>query len=298
MRYNDKNADVKAVQQALIEQGYALPLYGADGHLGEESWDALQRYSDDQALSWNPQVPTEVLEQVRRRDSTRPDIPILLPPDQDYELYDLRAEQAKPSPKSRVVGGATVRRNPQAVTGITIHQMAVNMGLAKYQIEASDGDKVLARARRGLNIACHVATFRDGSVAWTNELDRYIYHGNGYNRSTLGIEIEGSYPGLINGPTWNGKAATELTEEGIHGACQGLRLLVEEGRKIGMPIRNVYAHRQASATRRSDPGESIWKHIVLDYAVAVLGLTAHQSETVGKGRPIPAAWDPKGVGAY
>jgi hypothetical protein len=299
MRYNDKGDEVKVMQQDLMSQGYALPQYGADGHLGDESWEALQRYASDFKIKWNPEVPHGVLPHLANVDNVPPTIPPEPPPSVGaIKLYDLRGEQTSPSPKSKVTGGSTVERNPQTVTGIVVHQTAVKFGLSSHQIKAAGGDEQLALARRGLNVACHVIAFHDGFLAWTNELKRYIYHGNGYNRYTLGIEIDGNYPGLIGGKTWNNKAATEVTDTVVSAACEGMRLLVEEGRKLGMPIRNVYAHRQSSATRRSDPGQELWKRVVLDYAIPVLGLVSHPAEVIGDGRPVPKEWDSNGIGDY
>lgn len=299
MRYNDKGGDVRDMQQALIDQGYPLLKYGADGHLGDESWEALQRYSEDFNVKWDPEVPSAVLEHLHHKECISPTIPPQPPPSAgDIKIYDLRSEQTSPSPKSKVRGDVTVERNPKSVTGIVVHQTAVKYGLTQRQIDASDGDTELAMARRGLNVACHVIAFHDGFLSWTNELKRYIYHGNGYNRYTLGIEIDGNYPGVIGGRTWNGKPATEVTDTIVKTACEGMRLLVEEGHKLGMPIWDVYAHRQSSAARRSDPGEELWKRVVLEYAVPVLGLVPHQAKTIGEGRPVPVEWDPNGVGDY
>lgn len=298
MQYNDKGNDVRELQQTLIEQGYALQRYGADGHLGDETWEALQRYAKDFVLPWDPGVPTQVTQHLLHIENVPPTLPPKLPPAPNYKLYDLRKEQSSPSPKSRVRGGKTVVRNPAAVTGIVIHQTAVKYGVADYQVAASGGDRELALARRSLGVACHVMAFHDGFVAWSNELERYIYHGNGYNSYTLGIEIDGNYPGLIGGATWNGKLATEVTETIVAAACNGIRLLVEEGRKLGMPLNNVYAHRQSSSSRRSDPGEELWNRVVLEYVVPVLGLIPHPTEIIGDGRAIPPEWDPSGVGKY
>ncbi len=45
MRYGDKGADVKALQESLLSRGYRLPKYGADSHLGDETWGALEQYA-------------------------------------------------------------------------------------------------------------------------------------------------------------------------------------------------------------------------------------------------------------
>ncbi len=300
MHFNEKGDDVRSVQQALIAQGYPLPRYGADGHLGDETWDALQRYSVDHNIPWSPQVPQAVLDKLEHTDQPRPLLTVP-PTNTTTQLYDLRVEQLNPpkmSRKFRLSSGRVVHHNPTMITGITIHQTAADFGVAQYQVDDAGGDRELALARRSLKVACHVMAFREGFVAWPNPLDWYVYHGNGFNRHELGIAIEGNYPGLIGGRTWDGKSATPVTDAIVEAACAGLELLVREGRAMGMPVQYIHAHRQSSATRQPDPGEELWKTVVLGYAVPVLGLITEPNLVLGKGRPIPLAWDDNGVGMY
>jgi hypothetical protein len=48
----------------------------------------------------------------------------------------------------------------------------------------------------------------------------------------------------------------------------------------------------------SDPGWEIWKHVVLDYGVPVLGLKTQPEKTWRNGKPVPPQWDPNGIGKY
>ena len=219
---------------------------------------------------------------------------------QVVEPLDLRHEQTDPAPKSKVINGKTVLRAPHTVTGIVLHQTACTYGVSQQQIQAAGGDRDLALHRRALNVACHAMAFMDGCLVLTNDVESYIYHGNSFNSYTLGLEVEGRYPGLDNEPdktTWGGDP-TPLTEKTITAAREGIRKLVEMGRLAGMPITDIFAHRQSSATRRSDPGEALWRAVVLDYAVPVLGLIPHQGVTLSDGMPVPKEWDPNGVGSY
>lgn len=225
------------------------------------------------------------------------------------EIVDLRAEQSNPSPKSRIISRVTAERFPSTVTGIVVHQTACNFGVSRAAVKAAGGDRDLAQQRRALNVACHALAFREGWVVWANPLERYIYHGNGFNRSTLGLEIEGHYAGLMDDPattavredvrtTWKGHPDV-VTELVVKTARAAIRLLVESGREQGMPIENIYAHRQSSATRRSDPGQELWQRVVLEYACPVLGLISHPGMVLGEGKPIPLAWDAvNGEGNY
>lgn len=198
-------------------------------------------------------------------------------------LLDLSHEQPNPpavatgaSPKHRVQRGAVVKRNPSNVVGIGIHQTACIFG------PANDTE---ARHRRALRVAAHCTAFRDGTCVFGNPLDWYVYHGNGLNAFSLGLECEGIYSGTLIGSKY------EIPDLAIESFRFGLKSLVDNGRAMGMPIRYVWAHRQSSPTRRADPGAEIWQRVVLEYGVAILGLETQVMHTWGAGRPIPREWD-------
>lgn len=311
MNFGDKGADVQEMQTALEDQGYQLPKYGADGDFGNETKAALEAFAADEGLPMGDPVPEETLNALiagrgagwdmpdGKPDLTIPDLTL------PTKVIDMRGEQTDPPAMARKfkrAGGKVVRRDPEQVTGITIHQTAVKYSVRDYQIQAAGGDRELALARRALNVACHCMAFHDGFVVWTNPLDWYVYHGNGFNAFELGIEIDGNYPGVKGGETWNGKPSTVVTSHVIEAARKGIELLTIEGRKMGMPIEYIHAHRQSSATRRSDPGQELWQKVVLEYAVPHLGLKTEPARVLqgrnGNGRPIPREWDQEGVGSY
>ena len=309
MKYGDHGPEVQEMQESLIEEGFGLPRFGADGHYGSETQRALNNFETSRVLTLTPKgsrVSDETLDALGWDVSDDPDIPDLPDPTiTDVKLYDLRDEpwESRLSRKFRLYrDGKPAVRDPSQITGITIHQTAAPYGVADYQVRAAGGDRQLALARRSLRVACHVMAYREGFIAWANELTHYVYHGNGFNASELGIEIDGRFPGVKGGKTWNGKPATEVTDTLVHAARAGIELLTIEGRKAAMPIEYIHAHRQSSATRRDDPGEELWQRVVLDFAVPVLGLITEPARTLrgrnGNGRPIPKEWDPDGVGSY
>ena len=297
MKYGDKGTAVRALQQALLHRGYALPTYGADGDLGTETLTALLSFARDGAFPWRIDIPDRILDSLSGGSGGGD---LMVPDYADIEIIDLRSEQSVPSPKSKVRRGKTLGRDPAQVTGVVLHQTACVFGVSSAQLARAGGDRRLAKARRALNVSCHALAFRDGFVVLPNYLEYFLFHGNGFNSYTLGLEIEGKYPGVDSDPygtTWGG-APTPLTGEIVDTARAALKHLVEEGRAAGMPLVDVYAHRQSSATRRSDPGEGLWRAVVLDYGVPILGLETHPAAKVGSGRAIPSAWDPSGVGKY
>jgi len=298
MKYGDRGSEVKAAQLALLERDpRALPKYGPDSHLGDETWAALERFSKGAGIGWRPSVPAETLAAL----SVAPEPPGPTPPPPGpVPVLDLRHEQSDPAPKSKVVNGKTVQRPPETVTAICIHQTACTFGVSQQQINAAGGDRALALHRRALGVACHAMAFMDGTVVIANKLPAYIQHAGPLNSISVGLECEGRLPGLTNDPdgtTWGGEP-TPLTETMINAAREAVRQLVELAAESGIKITHIYTHRQSSESRRSDCGEGLWRAVVLDYAVPVLGLRTSPGLTFGSGQPVPVEWDPNGVGHY
>lgn len=228
-------------------------------------------------------------------------------------FYDLRAKQDYVYPggkrKVRTVDrqhSVPFMRDPKTVDAIVIHQTACEFGVSRAMAKRF-GNVETARAHRALDVACHALAFRNGYFVAAHDLRVYVNHGNRLNARSLGLEIEGRYPGLMDDPdtvaredlrtTWGGEP-TVLTDKTVETARAALKWLVEEGRKYGMPIKYIFAHRQSSDHRRSDPGEELWKRVVLDYAVAELGLETMPETRWRQGYSIPKEWDPDGKGKY
>lgn len=220
-------------------------------------------------------------------------------------MLDVRAERVYSRPKIKMAGKRPVLRDPSSVDSVVLHQCAVTYGITSAQLRAAKGDRRLALARRALNVACHALAFRDGFFVAACPLRVYVQHGNGLNASTLGLEIDGLYAGLRDDPdtvpredlqTTAGEPC-EVTPAIIAAGRSALRWLVLEGRREGMPIDRLWAHRQSSETRRADPGEVLWQEVAEPVA-AELGLRIDYAATVGEGRPIPVEWSPRGHGAY
>lgn len=225
------------------------------------------------------------------------------------EVFDWRHRQPNPPApvrgvrKHRLSRGKVVERDPRRVDGIVLHQTACTFG---------PGDDPQRRHERALNVACHATAFRDGCVVLANPFPWTVNHGHAFNDRSLGLEVEGLYPGLEDDPhtipdeakrtTWGGRPDV-VTELVVAAMRRALRELVERGRAEGMPIRYIWAHRQSSGKRRSDPGQTLWRRGVLEYAVPVLGLETQPglflpSRAGGAGRAVPKSWDPGGAGRY
>jgi hypothetical protein len=210
------------------------------------------------------------------------------------KLLDLRHLQSATGPKgaSKVSKGALVMRNPAAVDCLGAHQMAVMLGTAPYQVKAAGGDRDLARHRRALNVHAHVSAFTDGTFVAAYPLLAYVFHGNGMNPHSIGVETEGLYNGAPGG---KGAEPSDLTIETTRAACTWI---VEQAAREGATIRFVEAHRQHAKSRRGDPGWRLWQAVYVDHCEGRLGLKPRPDATTRDGLRIPKIWDPRCSAAY
>ena len=174
----------------------------------------------------------------------------------------------------------------------------MNFGVGRKWLRMADGDEQLAQQLRAINVPSHMLAFREGWLVQAHDLRAYLHHAHRLNGPTLGLEIEGYYGGLDRMDfDRRGREYDELDDLTIETAREGVRRLAEGGQEIGAPIEFIYAHRQ-SANKPADPGEEIWKHVVLQYATPRLGLKPRHDFVVGNGRPIPREWDPAARAPY
>jgi hypothetical protein len=206
-------------------------------------------------------------------------------------MIDLTHRQPVRLTNYRLQRGMPLQRDPSSVTGIVIHQTGKEYSVTSNQIRirGSAHDALHARAAK---VKAHVVVFNGeragvecGHVIYNNPLSWYVYHAHELNSRSLGIEIEGLY---------SARNENIIPQYVIDGAKKGLKFLVNEGRRQGMPIKYIWAHRQSSSERGNDPGPEIWQKVVLDYAVPVLGLEIQPDFTIGDGRPIPESWGREG----
>lgn len=219
--------------------------------------------------------------------------------DPAIDVYDLRHLQSDPAPHTEVVDGRTLQRDIQDIDTIVLHQTAVpHYGVTRAQVERAGGDEDRAQRWRALEIACHAMAYGEGWVCLAHRIRSYVHHGHRLNGRSLGLEVEGLYPGLAGGDVWGGATPTELTELTVAAARQAVLALVRDVRALGGEIRYIAAHRQSSADRRADPGEELWRRVAVEYATPELGLRRHPDWTIGDGLPLPAAWDPLASADY
>ncbi len=186
--------------------------------------------------------------------------------------------------------GYAVRTRPIAkVTGICLHQTACVLG---ERPERYDGG------------GAHVFVTRVGRVIWLHDWDRVVVAANGFNAATVSVEFDGLLFGIEGDEStvWDNPATPKreigmpLTAEQVEAGLDVIRWIKADVDRRGGAVRALVAHRQASKTRRSDPGQAVWRDIALP-ASAELGLSdGGDGFKLGDGLPIPEAWNPERKG--
>jgi hypothetical protein len=279
LKKGSKGEAVKQAQRALVKLGYDLPKFGVDGDLGHETLAALQEFAADHGRS-NEQLPHE-------------DQPI------DAALIDellaIAAARKPQKPKGVQLVDATGDHPNQhakgvrpwtSITGVTLHQTGIHM------------QNTVKRFHR---LRAHIGIIDPGGVGTIVQvypLTTLLWHANGLNPHTVGIEINGLFEGVEGQGLPRYQQHLELCHPSaaqIEAARKCLGWIRDEVARHGGALQHVFAHRQSSSTRRADPGSRVWQDVAR-WAEQELGLRTLPTVTYGKGRPIPAAWDPRRAG--
>lgn len=254
--------------------GYSLPRWGADGDLGDETLRALAGFLGDHGDGYADDDSAVVsdLELSLIRRVYDANIQPVSPPGRIF--YDLRRDS---DPKN-----AHERRSWTSITGVTIHQCACDFGHE--------------RPERWNTLWAHMGASREGNAFLVHELERVVWHGHGFNRVDVGLELEGLYAGIAGHPDGSTKPETP-TPELITAGQDCIRYIFETVKRHGGMLRHLHAHRQSKDSRRADPGQELWQAVALPM-MAELGLDdGGHGYCIGSGRPIPEAWDPRHIGS-
>jgi N-acetyl-anhydromuramyl-L-alanine amidase AmpD len=292
--------DVRRLQAALQARGFSL---AADGIFGPGTELAVRNFQTIAGLAVDgvvgPKTWTAVLTAPTPADNVAdPGEPVVTAAAFQASMLDRRGYHTALLRTNGRPREYTPRLRPwPAITGTTLHQTACDMG---------------ERVERYDTIGAHFTVLRNsGRVLWHVDLDRIVYHGNGWNDRCVGIEVNGLYAGLEDDPdtaldealktTWD-DPSTPTRERPMQVTPQSMRstrmlvrwirwTVAQHGGKMSV----LCAHRQSSQSRRNDPGEAIWKAVALPLH-AELGLSDGGVDFVIGGYPIPEAWDPRCAG--
>ncbi|MBU1483168.1 MAG: peptidoglycan-binding protein [Gammaproteobacteria bacterium] len=298
----DHGDGVAALQRALINCGYSLPRWGADGWYGGETDDALDAFAQDHG-NRRPQqdeVSSALVDRVLAVSRALDGIVI---PGRLIDTRDLHH------------GGKRLGvRQWKKITGITLHQTST----CYYQ--PGQGAAKLERAiRRVSDIGVHMVGMREGTLVLSNPLNARMPQAQEvFNHTDVGIEIDGWFAGVEGDMktcrhiTKYGRTPMAESREQTESVLDGIRYIRAAIEAHGGKLKHIHAHRQTSATRRADPGELLWKTIAIP-AMEEHNLTdggddffiPHKDHrrgilwsTRGPGRPIPSEWDPRRTSRY
>lgn len=287
MKDGDHGDEEKQLQQKLLDLGYRLPKYGADGWIGTETIRAAMAFATDYMLvdfwasstfgesSIPPYVVKEILAApVEKRKRYGENLGVKFPDGFVDTTRDHAPEGSSPHPR-----GLT------DVTAIVLHQTACHLG---------------TRIPRWHSLHAHIGVTREGVVIVVNPFEVKCYHANYFNSYSVGVEIDGNFAGIEDASwsVWKGggkrSKLPDVQIAGARNACQWICDVVKAG---GGGVKHIFAHRQTSPTRRGDPGELIWQSVGI-WSQVKLGLRNDPLYTRGRGLPIPKQWDPKSPEKY
>lgn len=288
-----KDYKLADVYRKLIELGYELFPYANKIELKKITTKGVKKYAKKNKINGKSLKSIKHILAAEIPEALRP-----------ANFIDLRSLQPDPPSDERRYklkrNGKVYKRDIKKITGVCLHQTSILYGISKRQTNEAGGNQHLALHNRGLKVACHGVVFGGegadiecGHALLVNPLRWYVWQADTMNSISLGLEIEGDYPGLMRSRN------ERVLDHIIKAAREALKALVNEARKEGAPIKYIWAHRQSSAMRRDDPGEEIWRRVALEYGVAVLGLETQPGRTWGNGKTIPKIWDEiNGIGKY
>lgn len=180
----------------------------------------------------------------------------------------------------------------QQIRGVTLHQTGCAMP---------------SRPQGWSRLNAHFGITKEGLVVFANDPKMMIWHAQGLSRSTIGIEIEGNYPGLMSDPStlWSGGGPEATLNPDMHKAFDQLFELLEWMFKVNRSQWwFVHAHRQAYKSRPADPGEEIWKSVALPWMKRLNEQWFEENRdggdtfVIGSGRRIPREWDSRRTCPY
>ncbi|MFQ5339931.1 MAG: N-acetylmuramoyl-L-alanine amidase [Anaerolineae bacterium] len=259
--WKQKGLEVEDLQNALVEKGYTLPRWGADGVLGNETWRRVEQFAGVDSFPTSRSLPEDVTDSILTTD-----------------------EEPKPAPPPDWV---RVDGDPNDVKGYRSWQQIDTIVLHQTGVWMSDTPERF----RTLNAHLGILATHPTPIVQVQDFTAYMWHANELNRCSIGIEINGRFPGLA------GRYDAELHTAGgpSAGQIQNTRHTILHLMQLAIchrgEIKYILPHRVSNDQRQGDPGEIAWREIGL-WAQHELGLCDRgPGWSIGDGRPIPGPWD-------
>lgn len=282
MKKGDSGAAVVRLQQNLITLGFALPRFGADGGLGDETLTAVARFRAERGLLANPDevpgtVPVRIIEAIAAEVKAKAEQGL------PAKFVDVRGQHGRPG-----LSKSQPHRPWKQITGITLHQTAALIG---------------ERESTWFPVPIHLGVTRKGKIIQLYDFTDRTNHAHNLNATDVGIEVDGFYEGVEGDETtfWRpksepGRKPLKPTPEQIVALREAVRWIRDVVNGFGGKLKFIHAHRQSSKDRQSDPGSRLWQEVGV-WAQNELGLSdGGKGFTVGDGLPIPEKWDARYAG--
>lgn len=196
-------------------------------------------------------------------------------------IYDLRQEQTNPAPRSFVKNGKTVERDNVKIDSIVLHQTGIVYGVNEKQLRESDGIPQWALARRFLATPYHfIICPEQEMLVYHSPPTYYLQHANTLNSRSIGVSIHGKYTFEDTG---------QLNQKSRKIIRDALDHIMEILHTYDIYPEFVFAHRQSSAMRPSDPGEEIYK-VCVNHLISRHNLLVQYEHRENGGKSIPDSW--------
>jgi len=282
IKKGDSGASVVRLQQNLITLGFALPRFGADGGLGDETLTAVARFRAERGLLANPDevpgtVPVRIIAAIAAEVKARAEQGL------PANFVDVRGQHGRPG-----LSKSQPHRPWKQITGITLHQTAALIG---------------ERESTWFSVPIHLGVTRKGKIIQLYDFTDRTNHAHNLNAADVGIEVDGFYEGVEGDDTtfWRpqsepNRKPLKPTPEQIVALREAVRWIRDVVNGFGGKLKFIHAHRQSSKDRQSDPGSRLWKEVGV-WAQNELGLSdGGKGFTVGDGLAIPEKWDARYIG--
>jgi N-acetyl-anhydromuramyl-L-alanine amidase AmpD len=281
LRKGDRGVEVEKMQRALLALGYPLPRWGADADLGAETIAAMSMFLRDHGSGvTDDDADVVTVRELEALYSVLAATTASQGPVDAAMFNDIRS-----SANQRHVFG---HRAWSGITGITLHQTACVLG---------------ERPQRWGTVGAHVGITREGRVIWMHDFTQLVVHANGFNRTTIGIEMEGTYAGIEGDDRTFWRPADEPTRQPqsptpqlVEAAKSAVRWIRDEVARHNGRIELLVAHRQASRDRQSDPGSALWQQVAMPLHTELHLSDGGAGYRIGDGMAIPERWDPSRSG--
>lgn len=185
-----------------------------------------------------------------------------------------------------------ISRGPAPGRAVVVHQLDCELDLVDYQVAAAGGDPLEALLQRAMGLEYHVVALGCRVVLLNHPHWMRMSHA-GAGNGGVGLGIEGRFPTRARDDLDRRTPIRDVVEVGREALRRAVSLaagITHDGH-LDVAGVEVQAHRQWAADRGRDPGEEIWREVVLP-VVAELGLRVDYERRGDGGLPIPREWDP------